>query len=148
MGIATKSALLGASDLREEELVLPSLKLTVKVRGQSAAASSKAQGDALEVTTLPSGDQVARVNTSTMLEIQLEDALVEPKLTRDEIKKFMAKNGPAVKLIEEKIDELSGVDKEALAEARAKFPGGGETEERGDSSDGSPARSSRPTVST
>jgi UDP-3-O-[3-hydroxymyristoyl] glucosamine N-acyltransferase len=55
--------------------------------------------------------------------------------------------GPAAKAIVEAIDELSGLDKEAITEASARFPSSGEVEERAVVGDGASAGSSGPAVS-
>ena len=47
-----------------------------------------------------------------------------------------------------KIDELSGIDKEAIVEAKAKFPSGGEDAGGADVGDGTPARGAGPAVSS
>lgn len=129
MSRISKDALLGASDLRKGEVVLDSLEgnPTVLVQGLGAGFSNQAQSEALEMTTTVRGEQVARVNTARMEEIQVLHGLVDPKLdTIEEARHFMEKNGPAARKIVAKIDELSGVDKAAIEEAEAMFPAGSE----------------------
>jgi hypothetical protein len=146
MSRITKDALLGASDLREEEVVLDSLpgKPTVLVMGLGAGFSNQAQSEALEMITTPRGEQIARVNTAKMEAIQVLHGLKEPKLsTVEEAEQFMQNCGPAAKKIVAKIDDLSGVDKEALEEAQAKFPASEAKPVEPEEPAPAPARSSR-----
>jgi|GEM_PF-3032695 len=129
MSRISKSALLGASDLREKEVTLDSLdgSPTVLVRGLGAGFSNQAQSEALEMVTTPKGEQIARVNTAKMEAIQVLHGLADPKLsTVEEAEHFMGQCGPAARKIVDAIDELSGVDKEAIEKAEAKFQSGEE----------------------
>ena len=80
MGYTDKGTLLGASDLREQDLELPSIGATVRVRGLAAAFSNQAQSEALELVTDARGRQTATVNTDTLECLQVLHGLVEPKL--------------------------------------------------------------------
>lgn len=125
MGRLTKDTLLGASDLREEELELPAIGGSVIVQGLPAAFSNQASSEALELKS-NGREQVATVNTAILEEIQLLHGLKDPKLgSREEARKFMEQNGPTARLIINKIDELSGVDKEAIENANNRFQAGG-----------------------
>ncbi len=125
MGRLSTKDLCEASDLREEEIELEALGGTVLVQGLGAAFSNEAQSQALEMKTI-GNTQIASVNTALLEEIQLCHGLKDPKLSREEARKFMEQCGPSVKEIIAKIDELSGVDKDAIEEANARFQGGGE----------------------
>lgn len=127
MGRLSHSQVCEASDLEEAEVYLPALKGSVLVQGLGAAFSNEAQSKALEMKTIGQ-TQIASVNTALLEEIQLCHGLKEPKLSREEARSFMEKNGPSVRLIIAKIDELSGVDKAAIEEANARFQGGGDGE--------------------
>ena len=137
MSRISKDALLRASDLRTDEVVLDSLPKgddgkypTVEVTGLGAGFSNQAQSEALEMTTTVRGEQVARVNTARMEEIQVLHGLVDPKLdTVEEARQFLENCGPAANKVVAKIDELSGVDKKAIEEAEAMFPAGSEESE-------------------
>ena len=137
MARISKDALLRASDLRTDEVTLDSLPKdadgtypTVEVIGLGAGFSNQAQSEALEMTTTVRGEQVARVNTAKMEEIQVKNGLLDPKLdTVEEARQFMENCGPAARKIVEKIDELSGVDKKAIEDAEAMFPAGSEEAE-------------------
>ena len=148
MARLSKDALLKASDLRTKEIELESIGGSVVVQGLSAAYSNQASSEALEMKTTARGDQIATVNTAKLETIQVLHGLVEPKLdTIEEAEQFMQNCGPAAKKIVEAIDELSGLDKEAIAEASAKFPSGGEVEERPVVGDGASNGSSGPDLS-
>ena len=148
MARLSKDALLSASDIRQEEVDLPSIGGSVLVQGLSAAYSNEAQSEALEMVT--SGrEQIARVNTQKLENLQVLHGFVDPKFdSLAEVEAWMKKNGPAAKTAVAKIDELSGIDKEAIVEAKAKFPSGGEDVGGADVGNGTPARGAGPAVSS
>jgi hypothetical protein len=127
MSRLSKDALLGASDLAQEEVELPTIGGVVLVQGLGAKFSNEAQSQALKMVTIGT-EQIATVDTAKLEAIQILNGLADPKLeTLEEAESFMAKCGPAVRAVVNKIDELSGLDKEAIAKAKAKFPGGEES---------------------
>lgn len=129
MARLSKNDLLSASDLRTKEVELETIGGSVLVQGLSAAYSNQASSEALEMKTTARGDQIASVNTAKLETIQVLHGLVDPKLENlEEAEKFMQNCGPAAKKIVEAIDELSGLDKEALETAQAKFQSGGTVE--------------------
>jgi hypothetical protein len=143
MARLTKDALLQASDIQTKEVDLPTIGGSVEVQGLSAAYSNQAQSEALEMTTTVRGDQVARVNTAKLEIIQAQHGLVDPKLgSFEEAEKFAQNCGPAFKKVIEAIDELSGLDKEAIVEAKATFPRSSEEAGGSDVGDGTPPRRS------
>ena len=143
MSRLSKKDLLAATDLKTREVDLPTIGGSVEVQGLSAAYSNQAQSEALETTFTKRGDQVARVNTSKLEIIQAQHGLVDPALSSYEEAEQFAKNcGPAFRKVIEAIDELSGLDKEAISEAAATFPSSGEGEGGSDVGNGTPARSS------
>jgi hypothetical protein len=128
----SKDALLGASDLVERDVDLPSIGGSVKVRSLSAAYSNEASSEALELKTDPRGNQIATVNTAKLEALQALHGLVEPKLgSLAEAEQFAKNCGPAFKKVIDVIDEISGVDKEAIEKANATFPVGGEGQTNG-----------------
>ena len=127
MGRLTKSALLGATDLVEKEVELPTIGVSVVVRWLGAAYGNEAQSKALEMKTI-GNTQIATVNTAALEELQVLHGLVDPHLDSvEEVRGFMEKCGPAAKAIVAAIDELSGLDKDAIEAANARFPGGAES---------------------
>ena len=71
MGILSKEALLGASDLVEREVELPSIGGSVRVRSLPAASSNQAISEALEMVVGRRGDQTSRINTAKLEVIQV-----------------------------------------------------------------------------
>lgn len=124
MALATKDALLSASDLVEEVVDLPSVGLQVKVRSLPAQYSNEAITTALKVVTTARGEQQTRMDTAELELLQVLHGLVEPKLNSlEEARVFATKCGPAFKEVVRVIDEISGVDKEAIEQAEARFQG-------------------------
>lgn len=147
MSRLSKDALLGATDLVQKEVELPTIKGTVVVQGLGAKFSNEAQSQAMKMTQV-GREQIATVDTAKLEAIQVLNGLVDPKLdSLEEAEKFMANCGPAARELVSAIDDLSGLDKEAIAEAQARFPSGGEGESGSDVGDGSSDGSSRPAVS-
>jgi hypothetical protein len=126
MGVLSKDALLGASDLVEREVELPSIGGTVKVRSLPAAYANQALSEALEVVTGRRGEQTAHVNTAKLEALQVLHGLVEPKLNSiEEAYRFAQQCGPAWRKVVETIDDISGIDKESVEKTQAMFPAGG-----------------------
>ena len=127
MGMLTKEALLGASDLVEREVNLPSIGGSVRIRSLPAAYSNEATSKALELVTGSRGEQTAHINTQKLEILQVLHALVDPKLSSYEEASTFAQNcGPAWHALVKEIDAISGIDKEAIEKANATFPAGGE----------------------
>ena len=145
MGQLSKEALLAASDLVTRTVDLPSIGGSVKVRSLPAAYSNQATSEALEVVQGPRGEQTARVNKSRLEILQVLHGLVDPKLdTFEEAERFAQQCGPAFMEIVRVLDEISGVNKEALEEAEVRFPAGGSDEAGEDVVDGAPNGSGGP----
>lgn len=127
MGRSNKEAWLsGPSDIREAEVDdVPVPGESVLVRGLPAAYSSQATSEAMELTTGPRGEQRAKVNTVTLERLQFHHGVIEPEFTLEEAGQIQERFGPAFKKVIDKIDELSGVDKEAITQAEARFPARG-----------------------
>jgi hypothetical protein len=139
MSLLSKEALLGATDIVERDVDLrPHIQGSVRVRTLPAAYSNDAQSQALEVVTDPRTQaQSARVNTAKLEELQVLHGLVEPKLdTIEEVRQLAQKIGPSWRLIVNTIDELSGIDKEAIDQANRAFQPGGREEDRVPGSNG------------
>ena len=126
MALLTKEALLGANDLEEREVELPSIGGSVRIRALSAAFSSEASSEALEMETLPTGEQKARVNTVKLEAIQVYHALADPKLESiEESERFLQNCGPAANKLTAAIRDISGISAEEVKAAEARFPGSG-----------------------
>ena len=125
MALLTKDALLRASDLVEREVELSTIGGSVKVRSLPAAYSNEASSKALRLVTDSRGGQSATIDTAELEILQVFHALVEPKLNSVEEARLFAQNcGAAFKDVIKVIDEISGVDKDAIEAANARFPVG------------------------
>lgn len=148
MSRLTKDALLGASDLVEREVDLPSIGGSVAVRSLPAKYSNEAITEALEVNTTRRGEQTSRVNTSKLEALKVLHGLIDPKFdTIEEVYAFAEKCGPAWQKIVETIDEISGINKEAVEKTTAMFQAGSPGAERGVVGNGTRSGSSEPPVS-
>lgn len=126
MAISTKDAWLnGPGDLQTAVVEdVPVKGSSVKVRGLPAAFSNRASSEALKMVTGARGEQTATVDTAKMSVLQFAHGCVEPSFTEDEAQKVAEKYGPAFNKVVAKIDELSGVDKEAIDSANERFQAG------------------------
>lgn len=123
MALLSREALLGASDLVTREVDLPSIGGAVKVRSLPAAYSNEATSKALKLITGTRGEQIATVDTAELEVLQVLHGLVDPQLNSiEEARTFAQQCGPAFKEVVRVIDEISGVDKEAIEQAAATFP--------------------------
>ena len=136
MGRSKKSAWLeGPGDLKEAEVEdVPVEGETILVRGLPAAYSNQASSEALELKTI-GRDQIATINTAKLEVIQFAHGCVDPEFTLAEAKIVSERFGPAFKKVIQRIDELSGVDKEAIEQANARFPGSRASENGADLGD-------------
>jgi hypothetical protein len=136
---STKTAWLdGPSDLREAEVEdVPVPGQSVRVRGLPAAYSNQAQSEALELITGARGEQTAHINTEKLEVLQFTHGVVDPSFTESEARLVAQKFGPAFRKVIAKIDELSGLDKEAIERTNATFPAGGPDEAGHDVGNGS-----------
>ena len=127
---STKDAWLqGPGDLREADVEdVPVQGQSVRVRGLPAAYSNQATSEALELITGRRGEQTAHVNTEKLEVLQFAHGCIEPTFTVDEARIIAQKYGPAFHRVVAKIDELSGVDKEAIEKTNATFHPGGSDE--------------------
>jgi hypothetical protein len=117
----------GPSDLKTDEVQdVPVEGESVLVRGLPAAFSARAQSKALVMKTGTRGEQTAEVDTEKLAVIQFANGVVEPEFSEAEAQQIAEKYGPAFNKVVERIDELSGVDKESIEKANATFRTGGE----------------------
>ena len=143
MARSSKSAWLdGPGDLKEADVEdVPVKGESVRVRGLPAAYSNQASSEALEFQAGPRGDQTATMNTGRMEILQFAHGVIDPTFTVEEAQKVAERFGPAFKKVIAKIDELSGVDKEAIEEASSRFQASGADSNGSDVGDGTPAGS-------
>jgi len=122
---STKEAwLTGDGDLREADVEdVPVPGQTVRVRALSAKYSAEVQGQMKLVSD--GRDQVAKIDVAGMELLQFQHGVVEPSFGPAEVAIIQEKFGPAFRKVLAKIDELSGIDKEAIEKTEARFPAGG-----------------------
>ena len=121
-----ESWLQGPTDLREADVEdVPVKGESVRVRGLPAAYSNQATSEALELITGARGEQTAHVNTEKLEVLQFAHGVIDPVFSVEEARQVAQRFGPAFRKVIEKIDELSGVDKEAIEQTNATFQNGG-----------------------
>lgn len=120
----------GAGDLRTAVVQdVPVKGESVKVRGLSAGYSLQAQSEAREVRIVPNGagaDTVSTIDGRKLEELQFKHGVIDPVFSDAEVKQIADNFGPAWRKIVDKIDELSDLDKEAVADTAEAFQAGGE----------------------
>ena len=143
----SKEALLGASDLVERDVELPSIGGSVRVRSLPAAYSNQAISESLEVTTGKRGEQTSKVNSAKLEALQVLHGLVDPKLdTVEEAQAMALRLGPAWRKIVEAINEISGINQEDVKKAETMFQPGGTAEGRPSVGNGTAAGDGRPDI--
>jgi hypothetical protein len=135
--------LTGPGDLKEADVHdVPAPGQTVRVRGLSARYSAEVQS---QLKLVQQGrEQVAKIDVASMEVLQFANGCIEPTFTEAEARSISERFGPAFKKVVAKIDELSGIDKEAIEKVEQTFPPGGEDEARGDLGHGAPAGNGGP----
>jgi hypothetical protein len=123
----------GPGDLAEDVVEdVPVKGKSVKVRALGAKFSNEAQTKATETRT--DGTQAfVTVNKARLEILQFTHGVIEPKFTEEEAEKVSEKYAGAFFKVIERIDEISSIDKEAIAEAQARFP-----DERGETAPEAP----------
>jgi hypothetical protein len=135
----------GPGDLREADVDdVPKPGLSVRVRGLSARYSAEVQSQMKLVTE--GREQVARIDTAAMERLQFEHGCIEPTFGPSEVAMIQERFGPAFRKVIQKIDELSGIDKEAIENTSLRFPAGGQDEEGSAGTNGSAAGDDEPAV--
>jgi hypothetical protein len=135
-----------AGDLKEAEVEdVPTEGESVRVRGLPAAYSNQASSEALELKTI-GREQVATVNTARLEVLQFAHGVIDPEFSVEEAEAISKKFGPAFKKVIAQIDELSGLDKEAIEQAQARFPVGKPSESGQNLGDGTGLGSTRSPV--
>jgi hypothetical protein len=136
MARSTKESwLTGPGDLKEADVEdVPVPGESVRVRALSARWSAEVQGQ-LKLTQ-EGRDQVAKIDVPAMELLQFQHGVIDPEFNADEARQVQTRFGPAFRKVIAKIDELSGIDKEAIEATEQRFPAGGAGEEGPDVGDG------------
>jgi hypothetical protein len=130
MARSTKDSWLnGPGDLQEADVEdVPVPGESVRVRALPAKYSAEVQGQ-LKLTQ-EGREQVAKIDVESMERLQFTHGVIEPQFTEQEARQVQEKFGPAFRKVIAKIDELSGLDKEAIEKVEQRFPAGGASEGR------------------
>jgi hypothetical protein len=133
----------GPGDLREEVVEdVPVKGSSVLVRSLPARYAADVQAQMKMVRR--GREQVATIDVAEMEKLQFVHGCVDPQFSEAEAAAIQEKFGPAFRKVVEKIDELSGIDKEAIEKTEAVFQPGGASQEGTDVGDGAPAGGSGP----
>jgi len=146
MARSTKESWLhGPGDLKEADVEdVPVPGETVRVRGLAAKYSAEVQS---QLKLEQQGrEQVARIDVASMERLQFVHGVIDPTFTEAEAAQIQEKFGPAFRKVVAKIDELSGIDKEAIEQVEQRFPDGGTPPARPDTGNGVASGDSRPNV--
>jgi hypothetical protein len=150
MGRLTKEAW-AKSSLRTKEVEVEELGGSVLIRELPASISADLKG-LLDVVQVGQ-EQRAKIDVATMERRQFAYGVVDennnPLFTEDEVADLQDKHGRAFRVVLEAIDEFSGIDKEAIEEAEARFPVSGKATANGGEAQrpGAPAGSDGPDLS-
>ena len=112
------------SSLKTKEVDVEELGGSVLVRELPAKFSAEVSS---KIELISRGrEQIAKVDTELMERLQFAHGVVddnlEPMFTEDEVAKIQERHGRAFKTVISVIDEISGIDKEAIEKAEATFP--------------------------
>lgn len=118
--IGTVEAILkkAPEDIVEELLPIPEWECSVRVRSFTAAQTSavKQRGFGFK------GEETL-VAWGEMEIMQFQQGVVEPHFSEDQVRELHLSSGRGFARVIEKLDEMSNIDKEALAKAKEEFPG-------------------------
>lgn len=124
MDYSTKDAWLGGSgDLAEADVEdVPVKGQKVRVRALPAAYSAAMQSQ-MKIETVH-GEQIAKIDVAEMEILQFAHGVINPKFSEEDARAVAEKFGPAFRKVIAKVDELSGIDKEAIEQTEQRFPAG------------------------
>jgi len=133
----------GPGDLKEADVEdVPFPGESVRVRALSARYSAEVQG---QLKLVQEGrEQIAKIDVPAMELLQFLHGVIDPEFNEDEARQIQTRFGPAFRKVIAKIDELSGIDKEAIEATEQRFPAGGASETGPDMADGAPNGSAGP----
>ena len=141
MARSTKDAWLqGPGDLKEDDVQdVPVPGMSVRVRGLPAKYSAEVQGQMK--LTQQGREQVAKIDVASMERLQFVHGVIDPVFSEAEAAQVQEKYGAAFRKVVAKIDELSGIDKDAIEQVEQRFPSGGASEAGAHVDSGTPAGS-------
>lgn len=112
----------GQGDLREADVTVdfPNKGDTVRVRALPAIVSARVQS---QMRLESEGrESIARMDVAEMEILQFAHGVIDPQFSEDEARQAAGQMGPAFRKAVAKIDELSGIDKEAIEQTELRFP--------------------------
>jgi hypothetical protein len=117
--IGTVEAILkkAPDDITEKEIEVPEWDCSVKIRSFTAA-----QATAIRQQGLSFQGEETKVAWGEMEIMQFQQGVVEPRFDEDQARQLHLTSGRGFARVIEALDELSNIDKEALAKAREEFP--------------------------
>jgi hypothetical protein len=148
MARSTKSAWLeGPGDLKEADVEdVPVKGQSVRVRSLPASYSNQAASEGLRWETGEHGVQTSTIDTQKMEVLQFAGGCIDPEFTVEEAQAISERYGQAFKRVVEKINELSGINPEAVKETNARFRSQRESAPGADLGNGTAAGSGRSDV--
>lgn len=143
---STKDAWLqGPSDLKEADVEnVPVPGKSVRVRALPARYAADLQGHIKLVTE--GREQVMKIDVAEMELLQFVHGVTDPVFSKDEARQIQERFGSSFRKTVEKIDELSGIDKEAIEAVEQRFPAVNGGKEGPDVGNGPTGRSAKPDV--
>jgi hypothetical protein len=117
--IGTVKAILekAPADIQEKTIDVPEWECSVKIRSFTAAQSS-----GIRQRGLAFQGEETKVAWGEMEIMQFQQGVVEPRFDEDQVRQLHLTSGRGFSRVIEALDELSNIDKEALAKAREEFP--------------------------
>jgi hypothetical protein len=106
------------NDLVEETLEVPEWGCSVKVRSFTAG-----QNAVIKQRGLAFKGEDTKVAWAEMEIAQFQQGVVDPRFTEEQVRKLHATSGRGFARVIQKLDDLSGTDKEALRKAQDEFQG-------------------------
>lgn len=92
--------------------------LTVRIRGLTAAQSAHVRQQSINISGRRGNTEMA---WAVMEVTQFELGVIEPKLDHAQVLMLHRTSGPSFQKVIEELDDISGINKEALQEARDEF---------------------------
>ena len=125
-----ESWLQGPGDLQEAEVEdVPVAGESVRVRSLPAKYSAQVQSQ-LKIEQ-QGREQVAKIDVAAMELLQFLHGVIDPEFTEEEVALIQERHGAVFRKVIAKIDEISGIDKEAIVQTEQRFPVSGSEEGSG-----------------
>jgi hypothetical protein len=111
-------------DIVEKVIDVPEWECSVKIRSFTAA-----QASAIKQRGFGFKGEETQVAWGEMEIMQFQQGVVEPRFDELQVKQLHLSSGRGFQRVIDALDELSAIDKEALAKAKEEFPGHEESAE-------------------